>query len=404
MSDINLESNKISTEYREQFLKTGKNIELNPIPNLDKEILPSITSLNLMNSTNFQRTETLSGNYKDYYCKLQNIYKYIDNNYSIFREKFELTDFISSGGEGIVYEGKLKRANKRQKLAFKFEFDTKKKNNKECQEISILKKIHHKNITEIYAFIRMSEISSFCILELGSNGDLVNFQKKLLKRKVLSETIICYFAKQILEALEYLHKCKIIHMDIKPTNILVDSNLNVKLTDFSVSCSYNLFHPEDLVKFPFVGTSKYISPEILNRTKMKIKESVKIDLYSLGITLYELAFDSFPYKLNEVENKDYDNILKNIQNEKLEFPKERKVSNIFKDFLRGLLEKDFTKRLNIKMALNHAWIKGADIINNEKENLLCHESFLINLVTDNIYKYNNYINDIDIKNNNGLYC
>lgn len=244
----------------------------------------------------------------------------------------------------------------------------------------------------------------YLVFELGSNGDLVNFQKKLLKRKVLSETIICYFAKQILEALEYLHKCKIIHMDIKPTNILVDSNLNVKLTDFSVSCSYNLFHPEDLVKFPFVGTSKYISPEILNRTKMKIKESVKIDLYSLGITLYELAFDSFPYKLNEVGNKDYDNILKNIQNEKLEFPKERKVSNIFKDFLRGLLEKDFTKRLNIKMALNHAWIKGADIINNEKENLLCHESFLINLVTDNIYKYNNYINDIDIKNNNGLYC
>ena len=398
MSDINFESNKISKKCSERFLKTEKKIEVNPIPNFDKKISPTITSLNLKKSTNLKSTKSLSDNDKDYYCKLQNIYKHIDNNYSKFRENFELTNFIGSGGAGIVYEGKLKRANKKQKLAFKFKFDT----NKKSQEISNLKKIHHKNITEIYSFIRMSKSSSFCVLELGNHGDLEHFQKKLLKRKILSETIICYFAKQILEALEYLHKCKIIHMDIKPTNILVDSSLNIKLTDFSVSCSYNLFDPEDLVKFPFVGTSKYISPEILNRTQMKIKESVKIDLYSLGITLYELAFGSFPYKLNEVGSKDYDNILKNIQNEKLEFSKERKVSNIFKDFLRGLLEKDFTKRFNIKMALNHPWIKGADIINNEKENAFCQENFLINLITDNIYKFNNYINDIDKKNNNGF--
>ena len=124
---------------------------------------------------------------------------------------------------------------------------------------------------------------------------------------------------------------------------------------------------------------------------MKIKESCKIDLYSLGITLYDMAFGMFPYKLNEVGSKDYGNILNNIKNENLEFPKDRKVSDLFKDFLKGLLEKDYIKRLNIKEALNHPWIKGADILFDEKEKAFCQENFLINLITDNVPKYNEYI-------------
>ena len=180
-------------------------------------------------------------------------------------------------------------------------------------------------------------------------------------------------------------------MDIKQGNILVDSNLNLKLTDFSVSCSYSAFHPEDLVKFPYVGTSKYMSPEIIGRTHMKIKESCKIDIYSLGVTLYDIIYGTYPYKLNEVGSKDYEKILENIKNEELEFPEDRKVSELLKDFLKGLLNKDYMKRLSIKKALNHPWIKGADIILDEKEKSFCHENFLINLITDNIPKFNNYI-------------
>jgi serine/threonine protein kinase len=238
--------------------------------------------------------------------------------------------------------------------------------------------------------------SSVCALEYAKNGELENFQKVLLKRKVLSETILVYFTKQILESLAYIHRCKIIHLDIKQGNILIDTNLNVKLTDFSVSCSYSEFHPEDIIKFPFVGTSKYMSPEILGRTEMKIKEAEKVDLYSLGVTLYNLAFGEYPYDLNEVGSKDYDNILKNIKNKTLEFPKDRKVSNLFKDFLKGLLEKDYTKRFNIRKALNHPWVKASQVIFDEKEKVCCPENFLINLDTDNIITF---INIIKINNN-----
>ena len=346
---------------------------------------------------NEDKKTTVSSYDKDLYNKIENINIYLKQYYSKFFDNFELLNFINSGSTGRVFEGRLKNAKKNMKLAFKFKISQNifRKNKKDSQEIAISKKLNHKNITAIYAYIKMSNNSNFSILELAKNGDLHHFEKILLKRKVLSESTICYFAKQILDALEYMHKCKIIHMDIKEGNILIDSNLNIKLSDFSVSCSYSEFNTKDNAKLPFAGTSKYMSPEIINRTNMDIKEFSKIDIYSLGVTLYNLAFGFYPYKLNDVKNKDYNNILNNIQKENIEFPKDRKVSDLFKDFLKGLLEKDYTKRFNIRQAINHPWIKGAEIIFDEKENAFCHENFLINLITDNIPKFNEYIKKND---------
>ena len=316
----------------------------------------------------------------------------LKQKYPNFLETFELEEYISSGSTGVVYAGKPKKAKKKKKVAFKFKIDNNKKDNSNNQEIAILRKLHHKNITEIYAFLKMNDnYSSVCALEFAKHGDLENFQKDLLKRKVLSETILAYFTKQILDSLSYIHRCKIVHLDIKPGNILVDNNLNIKLTDFSVSCSYSEFHPEDIIKLPYVGTSKFMSPEIIGRTHMKIREAEKVDLYSLGGTLYYLAFGKYPFDLSEIGSKDYENILKNINNKALEFPKDRKVSNFFKDFLRGLLEKDYTKRFNIRRALNHPWVQASQAIYDEKEKVCCPENFLINMVTDNIIEFNNII-------------
>jgi polo-like kinase 1 len=349
----------------------------------------NITTKNLSPPSNSNREKEL---FKKIFSNKNNTEKYLKKNYPSFFEEFELTNFISTGGTGVVYEGQLKKRKNAQKLAIKLKYSKKQNKDKdEFQEIGILKKLHHKNITSIYAFSKVGTLMHYCVLELGKHGDLEKFMKILLKRKVLPETILCYFAQQILDALEYMHKCKIIHNDIKPGNIVVDANLDIKITDFSVSCTYANFDPEDCVEFPFMGTSKYICPEILGHTHMKVKEACKIDLYSLGVTLYELAFGKYPYNLSEVENKNYDKILDNIKNEKLEFPKDKKISPLCKDFLSHLLDKNYQTRFNIEEAINHPWIKGAQIIKDEKENIFYLESFLINIITDNIPKFLDYI-------------
>lgn len=365
--------------------KLDKNIEFHNLKPKQEKI-NNIKKFDEQSTNNSDLTEKNSLKDKIYMIST------LKQKYPNFLETFELEEYISSGSAGVVYAGKSKKAKKKQKIAFKFKIDNNKKDNSNNQEIAILRKLHHKNITEIYAFLKMNDnYSSVCALELAKHGDLENFQKVLLKRKVLSETTLDYFTKQILDSLAYIHRCKIVHLDIKPGNILVDNNLNIKLTDFSVSCSYSEFHPEDIIKLPYVGTSKFMSPEIIGRTQMKIKEAEKVDIYSLGVTLYYLAFGKYPFDLSEIGSKDYKNILKNINNKALEFPKDRKVSNLFKDFLRGLLEKDYTKRFNIRRALNHQWVQASQAIYDEKENVCCQENFLINMVTDNIIKFNNII-------------
>ena len=351
----------------------------------------SVSSAKTSPQTNQQIEE---GNFKT----KEELKVFLEQNYPQFFENFELSEYIASGSSGNVFKGIYKQNKKQVAIkVLKNRYNKEKKDKEKIlsrikQEMDISSKLHNINIMETYAYINKNENCNFCVLEYGKNGDLENFMRHLLRRMIISETAVNYFGKQILEGLEYLHKrCKIVHMDIKPGNILIDAGLSAKIADFSVSCSYAHFEPENLVKFPFVGTGKFMPPEIIEKANMKIKESEKIDIYSLGVTLYCLFYGMYPYKLHEVKGKDYDKILEKIKNEKLEFPEGRKISSLFKDFLIKTLEKDYSKRINLREALNHPWIKASKAIFDEKENLGCLENFLIKLITDGIANFNELI-------------
>ena len=361
---------------------------------LVKDILQSTSpkSLLLKNESKYNKVNIDF----DFQNKLS-LENYLKDNYPSFFENFELSNYLSRGSSGHVYRGVYKQ-NKRlvaikiMKNKFKNDKEKEKAISRMEQERKISTNLHNINVMETYAYVNINEDYNFCVLEYGKNGDLEFFIRNLLKKIIISETTTNYFAKQILDGLEYLHKkCKIVHMDIKPGNIIVDSGLSAKICDFSVSCSYSNFEPENLVRFPFVGTGKFMPPEIIAKANMKIKEAEKIDIYSLGVTLYCLFYGKYPYNLEEIEGKDYDKILRQIQTKKLEFPEKRKISLKFKDFLGKCLEKDYKKRIGIREAFNHPWIKASKAIFDEKENLGCLENFLIKMITDNISNFNELI-------------
>ena len=94
-------------------------------------------------------------------------------------------------------------------------------------------------------------------------------------------------AEAVVEGLHYLYnEHKILHRDIKPSNILVNSRGSIKLCDFGVSGELI-----NSIAQTFVGTSTYMAPERIQGAQY----SVKSDVWSLGLSLLELAIGRFPF-------------------------------------------------------------------------------------------------------------
>ena len=162
-------------------------------------------------------------------------------------------------------------------------------------EINISFKLRHKNILTFHFCGEIIEKELYCIvMEHAAFGNTIQFMHGLLHKMVLSETVLCYYTYQVLQGIKYIHSNKICHMDIKPHNIVIDAFLNPKLIDFSISLDYSKYSSDAKIKLPFKGTSLFMAPEIIFQKYVLIRDINKIDLYSLGITLYLLAFGFYP--------------------------------------------------------------------------------------------------------------
>ena len=140
---------------------------------------------------------------KDHFKNINNMKEFLKEGCQDFNNNFELLNFVNSGSCGLVYEGKIKKMpNKRVGLKFlmgKIIDEKREKNNnqKKLKELYFQRKLHHKNITGLYGFYEIKNCS--CIaMDYAKYGDLEYFQKKLIQKKYLSETLIAYITIQIL--------------------------------------------------------------------------------------------------------------------------------------------------------------------------------------------------------------
>ena len=346
---------------------------------------------------------------KDFYKTKSNLHNYLrNNNCNQFLENFELLNYINSGGSGVVYKGCFSK-NPIDKVCLKFllnkteiENIIKPNNNKnnfiskdsKIEEINIQKKLKHKNIVKYYDYFDLKDYGCI-VMELADSGDIDMIRKKMTDKNYLSETFLAFITKQILDGLYYIHKNKIIHMDIKQQNILIDKNLEVKITDFSVSLSYEKVKSHEKIKLPLAGTHPFMSPEVLSKAQIDIEDASKIDMFSLGVMLYNLSIGDFPYNLNINLKKNFDEILEKIKNNDLEFQeykiKSRRYSNLFIKFLKNLLDKNIKSRISVFEAIDDPWIKGAELIFEEKEKIGDNPKFLLKMSCDNIRSFNEYL-------------
>ncbi|CAD8093062.1 unnamed protein product [Paramecium primaurelia] len=229
-------------------------------------------------------------------------------------------------------------------------------------EFKRLIQLSHDNIVKAYKMYLdfdtgfQSESQAFVIMELIHGKEMFEV---INDAGHYSEDDAKELFKQLLSAIEYMHRHGICHRDLKPNNILcLQDKKQIKVTDFNVSKfsdSYKLFgdlrDTEKIEMWTYTGTVAFSAPEIFTGEGY----NQMVDMWSAGCILYSMLSGQLPF------NADYLNdLVENIKQAKYDFPEEifSEVSAEAKNLIQLLLRKDPQERPHPDNALGHPWFRG----------------------------------------------
>lgn len=205
--------------------------------------------------------------------------KIINNTYKVLKP-------IGEGGSGEVYLAW--HINLKKDVVIKRIKDDFVGKVNERSEADILKKLHHRYLPQVYDFIQNGK-EVYTVMDYIDGNTLKDYIDAKIR---FNEQQIIKWLKQLCEALDYLHTQTpaIIHSDIKPSNIMIDTNGDIRLIDFNISFD------EDDVKQISGYTASYASPEQILKAQTysqggnyrDIKLDAKSDIFSLGASIYHI--------------------------------------------------------------------------------------------------------------------
>ncbi len=198
--------------------------------------------------------------------------------------RYNILRQLGTGGFGTVYlaeDLEVKDENSAALVALKIPHRIGLNSKKLIQEFNLQKKLSHPNIVKLDIFHKNIDNNVVMVMEFIKGKDL----EEIIDAKGTIDIVIAlkYF-KQILNGISFAHQHKILHRDIRPSNILIDSYDNVKITDFGISKSLeNLTHAKTKI-----GSPPYMAPE-----QFEEKTVYASDIYSCGVLFYEMV-SGFP--------------------------------------------------------------------------------------------------------------
>lgn len=152
------------------------------------------------------------------------------------------------------------------------------------REVRIMKLLDHPNIVKLFQVIE-TEKTLYLVMEYASGGEV--FDYLVLHGRMKEKEARAKF-RQIVSAVQYCHQKRIIHRDLKAENLLLDSEMNIKIADFGFS---NQFTPGSKLD-TFCGSPPYAAPELFQGRKY---DGPEVDVWSLGVILYTLVSGSLPF-------------------------------------------------------------------------------------------------------------
>lgn len=246
-------------------------------------------------------------------------------------DQYELTDKILGSGsfgkvqivrkisDNTLYAAKIISLKKNVDTRFQVSF---------MRESLLMKSLSHPAIVSFYgmsfnSFEHRNKLEPTILMEYLKNDSLDTILENEKKGTAPYEwtnakKYICLIG--VSHAMNHLHQKKIIHRDLKPGNVLMDDDLYPRVSDFGLSRCFHEDESTELSKTAFVGTPKYMAPELLQYQK---NYSPSVDVYAFGVMAYEIVTGHDPYSKNG-EELTFHSILKKVifNKEVPEFPED----------------------------------------------------------------------------------
>ncbi|EEF35016.1 CBL-interacting serine/threonine-protein kinase 8 [Ricinus communis] len=208
------------------------------------------------------------------------------------------------------------------------------------REISIMKLVRHPYVVRLHEVLA-SRTKIYIILEFITGGELFD---KIVHHGRLSEAEARRYFQQLIDGVDYCHSKGVFHRDLKPENLLLDSQGNLKISDFGLSAS-----PEDGVSLlrTTCGTPNYVAPEVLSH---KGYDGAVADVWSCGVILYVLMAGYLPF-----DELDLTTLYSKIERAEFSCPSWFPVGA--KSLIHRILDPNPETRITIEQIRNDEWFK-----------------------------------------------
>ncbi|XP_028139064.2 serine/threonine-protein kinase PLK4 [Diabrotica virgifera virgifera] len=256
-------------------------------------------------------------------------------------EDYQVQNLLGKGGFASVHRARCLKTGIEVAIKMIDKQHMKAKNmiNRVIQEVEIHLRLKHSSILELYKWFDDNDYV-YLVLELCPNGDLQNY---LREKKTLSDSEVSNIMTQVVEGIKYLHSYNILHRDLSLSNLLLSSNMKVKIADFGLATQ--LATPDEK-HMTLCGTPNFISPEVATRGS----HGREADVWGLGCLLYTLLVGEPPFESPGVKST-----LTKIAMESYNLPSY--LTSDAKDLINCLLQKNPNDRMKLDQILEHPFIK-----------------------------------------------
>ena len=211
------------------------------------------------------------------------------------------------------------------------------------RELEIWPRLKHPHLLQLVEFFHDGR-RVFMVTDFAPNGDVLKF---IQSRGAVTEESAGKWMAQICDAVKYMHSLNIAHRDLKLENLLLDTNMNIKVADFG-------FVRKDAgisLSSTYCGSKSYAAPEILIGRPYNPKRS---DIWALGVILYIMVTGRMPFD----ESKGTRHVLREQERLKLYWPQKISFTESLQKFVVDMFTWSYEKRPDIDGVLKDRWMKS----------------------------------------------